>query len=79
LGASLNIHVTACLFWKSCQAILDLGIRCIIATSFADIFQNNCMKNGILPIVVTPPELEACMADALAELPLQVAAPAIGG
>src|SRR5690606_37795288 len=33
-------------------AILDMGIRCIIAPSFADIFYNNCFKNGILPIVV---------------------------
>ena len=31
-------------------AILDFGIRCVISTSFADIFYNNCFKNGILPI-----------------------------
>jgi 3-isopropylmalate/(R)-2-methylmalate dehydratase small subunit len=35
-------------------ALLDFGIRCVIATSFADIFYNNCFKNGILPIVVSP-------------------------
>ena len=35
-------------------ALLDKGIRCVISTSFADIFYNNCFKNGILPIVVTP-------------------------
>jgi len=35
-------------------ALLDFGIRCVIATSFADIFFNNCFKNGILPIVVSP-------------------------
>lgn len=33
-------------------ALLDFGIRCVVASSFADIFYNNCFKNGILPIVV---------------------------
>ena len=45
-------------------ALLDYGIRCIISTSFADIFYNNCFKNGILPIKVTAEEREALMADA---------------
>ncbi|PNG25935.1 3-isopropylmalate dehydratase small subunit [Methylocella silvestris] len=45
-------------------ALLDFGIRCVIATSFADIFYNNCFKNGILPIVVAPEELEKLMDDA---------------
>ena len=45
-------------------ALLDYGIRCVISTSFADIFYNNCFKNGILPIVVTPEELEKLMDDA---------------
>lgn len=45
-------------------ALLDYGIRCIISTSFADIFYNNCFKNGILPIAVTQDELDALMADA---------------
>ncbi len=45
-------------------ALLDFGIRCVISTSFADIFYNNCFKNGILPIVVTPEELEKLMDDA---------------
>ena len=45
-------------------ALLDHGIRCVISTSFADIFYNNCFKNGILPVVVTPEELEALMDDA---------------
>jgi len=45
-------------------ALLDHGIRCVISTSFADIFYNNCFKNGILPIVVTPDELEKLMDDA---------------
>ena len=35
-------------------ALLDFGIRCVISTSFADIFYNNCFKNGILPIRVSP-------------------------
>ena len=45
-------------------ALLDFGIRCVISTSFADIFYNNCFKNGILPIRVKKAELEALMADA---------------
>ena len=45
-------------------ALLDFGIRCVISTSFADIFYNNCFKNGILPVVVTPDELEKLMDDA---------------
>lgn len=45
-------------------ALLDFGIRCVISTSFADIFYNNCFKNGILPIVVTPGELEKLLDDA---------------
>ena len=45
-------------------ALLDFGIRCVISTSFADIFYNNCFKNGILPIRVTKDQLDALMADA---------------
>ena len=45
-------------------ALLDFGIRCVIAESFADIFYNNCFKNGILPVVVSPEQLEALMDDA---------------
>ena len=45
-------------------ALLDFGIKCIISTSFADIFYNNCFKNGILPIVVSPSELDMLMEDA---------------
>jgi 3-isopropylmalate/(R)-2-methylmalate dehydratase small subunit len=45
-------------------ALLDFGIRCVISTSFADIFYNNCFKNGILPIVVSPEELEKLFEDA---------------
>jgi 3-isopropylmalate/(R)-2-methylmalate dehydratase small subunit len=45
-------------------ALLDFGIRCVISTSFADIFYNNCFKNGILPIVVSPADLKKLMDDA---------------
>ena len=45
-------------------ALLDFGIRCLISTSFADIFYNNCFKNGILPIVVSADERDALLADA---------------
>ena len=43
-------------------ALLDFGIRCIIAPSFADIFFNNCFKNGILPIILSKPEVEELLA-----------------
>ena len=45
-------------------ALLDYGIRCVISTSFADIFYNNCFKNGILPIKVTQEQLDLLMEDA---------------
>ena len=45
-------------------AILDFGIVCIIAPSFADIFYNNCFKNGILPIVLPPAQVDKLMDDA---------------
>ena len=45
-------------------ALLDFGIRCVISTSFADIFYNNCFKNGILPIRISKEHLDALMADA---------------
>ena len=45
-------------------ALLDFGIRCVISTSFADIFFNNCFKNGILPIVVSKDDLDSLMDDA---------------
>ena len=45
-------------------ALLDFGIRCVISTSFADIFYNNCFKNGILPIKVSADERDALLADA---------------
>ncbi len=45
-------------------ALLDFGIKCVISTSFADIFYNNCFKNGILPIKVSAEDLEKLMDDA---------------
>ncbi len=39
-------------------ALLDFGIKCVISTSFADIFYNNCFKNGMLPIVLDKKQLE---------------------
>ncbi len=45
-------------------AIKDFGIRCVISTSFADIFYNNCFKNGILPIVLPEDAVEVLMKDA---------------
>ncbi|AUG51620.1 3-isopropylmalate dehydratase small subunit [Thalassospira marina] len=45
-------------------SLLDFGIRCIIAPSFADIFYNNCFKNGILPIKLPQEDVDKLMADA---------------
>lgn len=55
-------------------AILDLGIRCIIAESFADIFYNNSFKNGILPIRLPKEQVEALMkeAEAVPFAPIEV-------
>ena len=45
-------------------ALTDFGIRCVISTSFGDIFHNNSMKNGLVPIRVNREDLDALMADA---------------
>jgi 3-isopropylmalate/(R)-2-methylmalate dehydratase small subunit len=45
-------------------ALLDFGIRCVISTSFADIFYNNCFKNGILPVVLPQVAVDHLMDDA---------------
>ncbi len=45
-------------------ALLDFGIRCVISTSFADIFYNNCFKNGILPIALPQEAIDVLMKDA---------------
>ncbi|MBU2643990.1 3-isopropylmalate dehydratase small subunit [bacterium] len=44
-------------------SILDYGFRVVVSTSYADIFYNNCFKNGILPIVVKPAELARLMSE----------------
>ena len=45
-------------------ALADFGIRCVIAPSFADIFYNNCFKNGILPITLPQSEIDKLLDDA---------------
>jgi 3-isopropylmalate/(R)-2-methylmalate dehydratase small subunit len=45
-------------------ALLDFGIRCVIATSFADIFYNNCFQNGVLPIKLPQSDVDKLMDDA---------------
>ena len=45
-------------------ALQDFGVRCVISTSFGDIFYNNCFKNGMLPIRVSPDDLEKLFDDA---------------
>jgi 3-isopropylmalate/(R)-2-methylmalate dehydratase small subunit len=46
-------------------ALLDQGFRCIIAPSFADIFYNNCLQNGILPVVLRAEEVLPLMKDVI--------------
>ena len=53
-------------------ALRDFGIRCIVSTSFADIFYNNCFKNGMLPIVLPESDIRELMKDADAGLQLTV-------
>lgn len=48
-------------------ALMDAGFRCVIAPSFADIFFNNCFKNGILPIVLTSEQIDSLFAGVSAE------------
>ena len=45
-------------------ALMDFGVRCVISTSFADIFYNNCFQNGLLPVVLQAPEVQALMEEA---------------
>ena len=47
-------------------ALLDFGIRCVIAQSFADIFFNNCFKNGVLPVVLSKESIDKLLNDAKA-------------
>jgi 3-isopropylmalate dehydratase/3-isopropylmalate/(R)-2-methylmalate dehydratase small subunit len=45
-------------------ALMDFGIRCVVSTSFADIFYNNCFQNGLLPVALKAEEVQALMAEA---------------
>ena len=45
-------------------AIADFGIKCVISTSFADIFYNNCFKNGILPVILPQQQVDVLMSEA---------------
>ena len=45
-------------------ALMDFGISCVISSSFADIFYNNCFQNGLLPVVLTPDEVQTLMDEA---------------
>jgi 3-isopropylmalate dehydratase small subunit len=45
-------------------ALMDFGIRCVISSSFADIFFNNCFQNGLLPVTLKPEQVQALMAEA---------------
>ncbi len=56
-------------------ALADFGVKAVISTSFADIFNNNCYKNGMLPIILPRAQVEALMADARAGLQLEVDLP----
>ena len=53
-------------------ALADFGIRCVIAESFADIFYNNCSKNGILAVILPKEAVEYLMADAAEGLEIDV-------
>ena len=56
-------------------SLKDFGIRCVISTSFADIFYNNCFQNGILPIVVNVEELDRLMSAAGSQLEFNIDLP----
>ena len=56
-------------------ALLDFGIRCVVAPSFADIFYNNCFKNGILPVTLKQSDVDLIMKDAESGLEVTVDLP----
>jgi 3-isopropylmalate/(R)-2-methylmalate dehydratase small subunit len=53
-------------------ALADLSVRCVISSSFGEIFYANCLKNGLLPVVVGAAPLARLMADAAARLPIEI-------
>ena len=56
-------------------SLKDFGIKCVISTSFADIFYNNCFQNGILPIVVSPDQLDQLMIAATNQIEFRIDLP----
>ena len=56
-------------------SLKDFGIKCVISTSFADIFYNNCFQNGILPIVVSPENLDQLMTAAKNQIEFNIDLP----
>ena len=56
-------------------SLKDFGIKCVISTSFADIFYNNCFQNGILPIVVSPENLDKLMTAAKNQIEFNIDLP----
>ena len=56
-------------------SLKDFGIKCVISTSFADIFYNNCFQNGILPIVVSPDQLDQLMMAATNQIEFNIDLP----
>ena len=57
-------------------ALLDFGIRCVIAASYADIFYNNCFKNGVLPVILPQTQVDTLMKSAEAGKEIHVDLPA---
>jgi 3-isopropylmalate dehydratase len=63
--------------FRSSEFMLDFGIRCIIAPTFAEIFQNNCCSNGILPIALSPELCALSHEDAVDAIPLEIVLEAV--
>ena len=64
ITAAISISLLSKIYAGGFQALKDFGIRCVISTSFGDIFYNNCFKNGILPIRVSQEDLDKLFDDA---------------
>jgi len=59
-------------------ALRDYGIKCIISTSFADIFYNNCFKNGVLPLVLSPEQVREIMDKAETDAGIELTVDLVG-
>jgi len=57
---------------QAAWALRDLGLRCVISSGFGEIFYSNCFKNGILPVAVTPAELDLLLKETVFERPITV-------